>query len=35
MAPPNEFAGYICGIEGALPEDEGIYNGIRRRIQNK
>ncbi len=31
----GEFAGYICGIKGALPEDESIYNDVRRRIQNR
>ncbi len=31
----SEFAGYICGIKGALPEDEIIYNDIRKRIQKR
>ena len=31
----SEFAGHICGIKGALPEDERIYNDLRQRIQKK
>ncbi|MBC8439358.1 MAG: carbohydrate kinase [Deltaproteobacteria bacterium] len=31
----GEFAGHICGIKGALPEDEHIYNDVRQRIQKK
>jgi len=29
----SDFAGYICTIKGALPEDEKIYNEFRKRIQ--
>ncbi len=31
----SEFAGHICGIKGALPEDDRIYNDFRLRIQKK
>ena len=33
MSLASEFAGHICGIKGALPEDERIYNDFRQRIQ--
>ena len=33
MSLASEFAGHICGIKGALPEDERIYNDYRQRIQ--
>lgn len=29
----SDFAGYICTIKGALPENEKIYNQFRKRIQ--
>lgn len=29
----SDFAGYICTIQGALPEDEKIYNEFRKRIK--
>ena len=35
MGLASEFAGYICGIEGALPEDESIHNDFRQRIQKR
>jgi len=31
----SEFAGHICGIKGALPEDERIYDEFRQRIQKR
>jgi fructokinase len=35
MGLASEFAGYICTIKGALPEDERIYNDFRQRIQKR
>ncbi len=35
MALASEFAGHICGIKGALPEDERIYKKFRKRIHKK
>jgi fructokinase len=35
MGLASEFAGYICTIKGALPENERIYNDFRQRIQKK
>ncbi len=35
MSLASEFAGHICGIKGALPEDERIYNEFRQRIQKR
>jgi len=35
MGLASEFAGHICGIKGALPEDEHIYNDLRQRIHKK
>ena len=35
MGLASEFAGYICTIKGALPEDEQIYTEFKRRIQKK
>jgi len=35
MGLASEFAGYICEIKGALPEDEHIYNEFKQRIQKK
>ncbi len=35
MGLASEFAGYICGIKGALPEDERIYNDFRQRLQKR
>jgi fructokinase len=35
MGLASEFAGHICGIKGALPEDERIYNDLRQRIQKR
>lgn len=35
MGLAGEFAGHICGIKGALPEDERIYNDFRQRIQKR
>lgn len=31
----SEFAGHICTIKGALPENERIYNDFRQRIQKR
>jgi len=31
----SDFAGYICTIKGALPENEKIYNKFRKRIQKE
>jgi fructokinase len=35
MGLASDFAGYICTIKGALPEDERIYTEFKRRIQKK
>jgi len=35
MGLASEFAGHICGMKGALPEDEHIYNDLRQRIQTR
>jgi fructokinase len=35
MGPASEFAGHICEIKGALPEDERIYHDFRQRIQKR
>jgi len=35
MALASEFAGHICGIKGALPEDERIYKKFRKRIHKR
>lgn len=35
MGLASEFAGHICEIPGALPEDEAIYHEFRQQIQTK
>ena len=35
MGLASEFAGYICTIKGALPEDERIYTELKERIQTR
>ena len=35
MGLASDFAGYICTIKGALPEDERIYTEFKKRIQKR